>query len=140
MGDGTGGPPANFADMLGNFSTQADQMVTAAKEGRFAVSPEAGEAYKTALSDYLDSWAKHQINFDNLEQSPELGASPYTQQVGQHMTLVASGDEQSAKTQLASLQAVVERARDAIDTAISKYQTSDHAASRDLSNIGKELQ
>ncbi|WP_410664459.1 hypothetical protein [Amycolatopsis sp. lyj-84] len=139
MTDGTGGPPGNFSQMLGDFSAQADAMVKAANEGRFAVSPEMGEAYKTALNDYLDSWTGNKIHFDSLANSPELGTSPYTEQVGQHMTMVASGDSQSAKTQLESLQAVVERAQAAIDTAISKYQASDQAGSKDLSNIGKEI-
>lgn len=138
MGDGTGGPPGNFADMLGSFSAQADQMVQAAKEGRFAISEEAGEAYKTALQDYLDSWGMNRTYFDDLGQSPELGGSPYAHKVGEHMTLVASGDGQSAKTQLESLQVVVERALSAIDTAINKYKTSDQAGSMDLSNLGKE--
>ncbi|ANN21045.1 hypothetical protein SD37_39315 [Amycolatopsis orientalis] len=139
MTDGTGGPPGDFSAMLGDFSAQADAMVKAAKEGRFAVSPEMGQAYKTALQDYLDSWTGNKIHFDSLANSPELGTSPYMEQVGQHMAMVASGDDQSAKTQLESLQTVVERAQAAIDTAISKYQASDHAASKDLSNIGKEI-
>jgi len=139
MTDGTGGPPGNFSNILGDFSAQADAMVKAANEGRFAVSPEMGQAYKTALQDYLDSWTGNKVHFDSLANSPELGASPYTQQVGQHMAMVASGDHQSAKTQLETLQAVVERAQAAIDTAISKYQASDHAASKDLSDIGKEI-
>lgn len=139
MTDGTGGPPGNFSEMLGDFSAQADLMVKAANEGRFAVSEEMGQAYKTALRDYLDSWDKNRNHFDNLGQSPELGGSPYAGQVGQHMSLIAAGDGQSAKTQLQTLQAVVERAVSAIDTAISKYKSSDHAASMDLSKIGKEI-
>ncbi|WP_181777624.1 hypothetical protein [Amycolatopsis pittospori] len=139
MADGTGGPPGDFSQMLGDFSSQADAMVKAAKEGKFAVSEEMGEAYKTALQDYLDSWTKNKINFDNLAHSPELGTSPYTEQVGQHMTMIAAGDGQSAKTQLESLQAVVERAQGAINMAISKYKASDQAGSKDLSNISKEI-
>ncbi|MFD5249604.1 hypothetical protein ACFWIW_34010 [Amycolatopsis sp. NPDC058340] len=139
MTDGTGGPPGNFSDILGDFSAQADAMVKAANEGRFAVSPEMGEAYKTALNDYLDSWGIHKDMFENLAQSPELGGSPYAGEVGRHMSLVASGDDQSAKTQLETLQNVVERARGAIDTAISKYKSSDHAASVDLSNLNKDF-
>ncbi|UUV35803.1 hypothetical protein NQK81_20955 [Amycolatopsis roodepoortensis] len=139
MTDGAGGPPGNFSNILGDFSAQADAMVKAANEGQFAVSPEMGEAYKTALQDYLDSWTGNKIHFDSLANSPELGTSPYTEQIGRHMTMVAAGDDQSAKTQLETLQAVVERAQAAIDTAISKYQASDHAASKDLSDIGKEI-
>jgi hypothetical protein len=139
MGDGTDGAPGDFSAMLGNFSTQADAMVKAAKEGKFAVSEEMGEAYKTALQDYLDSWTKNKVSFTVLERSPELGASPFAQQVGQHMTLIATGDGQSARTQLETLQAVVERACGAIDTAISKYKSTDHSASMDLSNLGKEI-
>ncbi|AIG80335.1 Hypothetical protein AJAP_37715 [Amycolatopsis japonica] len=139
MTDGTGGPPGNFSDILGDFSAQADAMVKAANEGRFAVSPEMGEAYKTALNDYLDSWTGNKIHFDSLANSPELGASPYAGEVAQHMSLVASGDDQSAKTQLETLQNVVERACGAIDTAISKYKSSDHAASVDLSNLNKDF-
>ncbi|WP_409495741.1 hypothetical protein [Amycolatopsis sp. cmx-11-12] len=139
MTDGTGGPPGDFSQMLGDFSAQADLMVKAANDGKFAVSEEMGEAYKTALNDYLDSWTSNKVSFAVLERSPELGGSPFAQQVGQHMTLVASGDDQSAKTQLETLQAVVERACSAIDTAISKYKTADHGASMDLSNLGKGI-
>ncbi|MFJ8912068.1 hypothetical protein [Amycolatopsis sp. NPDC102389] len=139
MTDGTGGPPGNFSDILGDFSAQADRMLTAAKEGRFAVSEEMGNAYKAALQDYLDSWIRNRNHFDDLGQSPELGGSPYAGQVGQHMSLIASGDGQSAKTQLETLKAVVERAFSAIDTAMSKYKSSDHAGSMDLSKIGKEI-
>ncbi|WP_410601881.1 hypothetical protein [Amycolatopsis sp. lyj-90] len=139
MTDGTGGPPGNFSQMLGDFSAQADAMVKAANEGRFAVSPEMGEAYKTALQDYLEDWGRNRNHFDNLGQSPELGGSPYAGQVGQHMSLIAEGDGHSAKTQLEALQAVVERAVSGIDTAISKYKSTDHAASMDLSKIGKEI-
>lgn len=126
MGDGTGGPPGNFADMLGSFSAQADQMVQAAKEGRFAISEEAGEAYKTALQDYLDSWADNKAQFGVLSHAPELGTSPYALDVGKHATLVADGDEQSAKTQLESLQAVVSRAVAAIETAKKNFNKIEH--------------
>ncbi len=139
MGDGTGGPPGNFSEILGAFSSQADAMVKAASEGKFAVSEEMGNAYKTALQDYLDSWARNKVSFTVLERSPELGASPFAQQVGQHMTLIATGDDQSAKTQLEALQGVVERVCGAIDTAITKYKTADHSASMDLSSLGKEI-
>lgn len=139
MGDGTGGPPGNFADMLGSFSTQADQMVQAAKEGRFAVSEEMGNAYITALDDYLDAWSRNSRHFDELSRAPELGTSPYSQQVGQHVGLVASGDDQSAKTQLQALHDIVERAKNAINTAMSKYKATEHDNQDSIASIGKGI-
>ncbi|MFC9255518.1 BAR domain-containing protein [Amycolatopsis thailandensis] len=126
MTDGTGGPPGDFSQMLGDFSAQADAMVTAAKEGRFAVSPEMGEAYKTALKQYLNDWSGNKGQFMMLAQSPELGTSPYAIDVGKHATLVADGDEQSAKTQLEALQSIVSQALDAIETAKKNYNKIEH--------------
>lgn len=126
MGDGTGGPPGNFSEILGDFSAQADAMVTAAKEGRFAVSEEMGNAYKAALRAYLDDWGDNKAQFGFLAQAPELGTSPYAVDVGRHATLVAEGDEHSAKTQLEALQNVVSRAKDAIETAKKNFNTVEH--------------
>ncbi|MEU3623524.1 hypothetical protein BS329_27810 [Amycolatopsis coloradensis] len=125
MTDGTGGPPGNFSQILGDFSAQADAMVTAAKEGRFAVSEEMGNAYKAALQEYADNWGKNNNMFIQLAQAPELGTSPYALDVGKHAALVAEGDEQSALTQLDALREVVTRALDAINTAMTNYKNSD---------------
>ncbi|RSM75303.1 hypothetical protein DL991_28310 [Amycolatopsis sp. WAC 01375] len=125
MTDGAGGPPGNFSDILGDFSAQADAMVTAAKEGRFKVSEEAGEALKTAIDDYLDDWTFNQPEFQRLAEKPKLGNSPYAQQVGDHAVLVADGDELSAKTQLDALRDVLNRAKQAIETAKKKYREQD---------------
>ncbi len=138
MTDGTGGPPGDFSQMLGDFSAQADAMVKAANEGRFAVSEEMGEAYKTALNDYLDSWGINKAQFGGLAQAPELGTSPYAIDVGKHATLVAEGDEQSAKTQLEALQAVVARAVEAIETAKKNFNKIEHANESTLKSIRQD--
>ncbi|GAB3706235.1 hypothetical protein GCM10027598_08270 [Amycolatopsis oliviviridis] len=138
MTDGTGGPPGDFSKMLGDFSAQADAMVTAAKEGRFAVSPEMGEAYKTALQDYLDSWATNKGQFIVLGRAPELGTSPYALDVGKHATLVADGDEQSAKTQLEALQNVISRAVTAIETAKKNFNQIEHDNESTLKSLRQD--
>ncbi|OLZ56298.1 hypothetical protein [Amycolatopsis keratiniphila] len=125
MTDGTGGPPGNFSDMLGDFSAQADAMVTAAKEGRFKVSEEAGEALKTAIDDYIDDWTNNQRHFNRLAEKPKLGTGPFAQQVGHHASLVADGDELSAKKQLDALQDVLNRAKAAIELAKVRYRQRD---------------
>ncbi|WP_410656845.1 hypothetical protein [Amycolatopsis sp. lyj-112] len=132
MGDGTDGPPGNFSDILGAFSTQADAMVTAAKEGRFAVSEEMGNAYKAALRSYLDDWSTNKTDFAHLAILPELGTGPYATEVGQHAVLVAEGDDQSARAQLESLKVIVERAEEAINTAMSRYRSQDAANAVDI--------
>ncbi|UMP02450.1 hypothetical protein [Amycolatopsis sp. EV170708-02-1] len=138
MTDGTGGPPGNFSDILGDFSAQADAMVTAAKEGRFAVSEEAGEALKRAISDYITDWSNHQVQFQRLTEKPKLGTGPFAQQVGQHATLVADGDELSAKTQLDALRDVLNRAEEAINLAKSKYMQRDNANADQLKSLQKD--
>ncbi|MEV7549121.1 hypothetical protein AB0N89_05805 [Amycolatopsis sp. NPDC089917] len=135
MTDGTGGPPGDFSKMLGDFSAQADLMVTAAKEGKFAVSEEAGEALKTAITEYVDDWRKNQRAFQRLSEKPMLGTGPFAQQVGHHATLVADGDELSAKTQLDTLQDVLNRAMDAIDLAKSKYKQQDTGGADHLNSL-----
>lgn len=138
MTDGAGGPPGNFSDILGDFSAQADRMVTAAKEGQFAVSPEMGEAYKTALREYLDSWLGTKGRFDHLSQSPKLGTSPYSQQVGEHAVRVADGDDLSAKTQLDALQDIANRAREAIEIAMTKYKQRDSDGADQLKQLDRD--
>ncbi|RSN49505.1 hypothetical protein DMC64_02790 [Amycolatopsis sp. WAC 04197] len=138
MTDGTGGPPGNFSDILGDFSAQADRMMTAAKEGRFAVSPEMGEAYKTALREYIDSWMGTKTRFEHLAQSPKLGTSPYSQQVGDHAVRVAEGDDLSAKTQLDALQEITNRAREAIEIAMTKYKQQDSDGADHLKQLDRD--
>ncbi|MGW4827787.1 hypothetical protein ACWEOG_09430 [Amycolatopsis japonica] len=138
MTDGTGGPPGNFSDILGDFSAQADAMVTAAKEGRFAVSEEAGEALKTAIDDYIDDWTFNQPEFQRLTEKPKLGNSPYAQQVGDHAVLVADGDELSAKTQLDALRDVLNRAKEAIETAKKKYREQDTENAAQLKQLHED--
>ncbi|MFD5089718.1 hypothetical protein ACFWMR_03905 [Amycolatopsis thailandensis] len=138
MTDGTGGPPGDFSQMLGDFSAQADAMVTAAKEGKFKVSEEAGEALKTAISEYVTDWSHNQIRFLRLAEKPKLGTGPFAQQVGQHAILVADGDELSAKTQLDKLRDVLNRAEEAIDLAKSKYSHRDNANADQLKSLQKD--
>ncbi|WP_414943164.1 hypothetical protein [Amycolatopsis sp. cmx-11-32] len=125
MTDGTGGPPGNFSEMLGDFSARADAMVKAAKDGDFKVSEEAGEALKTAIDDYIDDWTNNQRHFNRLAEKPKLGTGQFAQQVGHHATLVADGDELSAKKQLDALQDVLNRAKEAIDLAKVRYRKQD---------------
>ncbi|RSM65947.1 hypothetical protein DMH03_02045 [Amycolatopsis sp. WAC 01376] len=138
MTDGTGGPPGNFSDILGDFSAQADRMVKAAKDGDFKVSEEAGEALKTAINDYITDWAYNQIRFQRLTETPKLGTGPFAQQVGQHAILVADGDELSAKTQLDALRDVLNRAEEAINLAKSKYLQRDTANADQLKSLQKD--
>ena len=116
----------------------ADAMVKAAKEGKFAVSEEMGEAYKTALKQYLNDWAGNKGQFLLLSQAPELGTSPYALDVGKHATLVADGDEQSAKTQLETLQNVVSQALDAFETAKRNFNSIEHENESTLKSLRQD--
>ncbi|MFC3449623.1 hypothetical protein [Amycolatopsis speibonae] len=125
MTDGTGEPPGGFSQMLGDFSAQADAMVTAAKEGKFKVSEEAGEALKKAINDYVFDWNSNKRWFQRLAEKPKLGTGPYAQRIGDHAVLVADGDDLSAKKQLDMLRDIVLRANEAIDLAKTKYKQQD---------------
>ncbi|RSN35670.1 hypothetical protein DL990_05655 [Amycolatopsis sp. WAC 01416] len=125
MTDGTGGPPGNFSDILGDFSAQADRMVKAAKDGDFKVSEEAGEALKTAIDDYLYDWNNNKGMFQRLTEKPKLGTGTYAQRIGDHAVLVADGDDLSAKKQLDMLRDIVTRAKEAIELAKTKYKQQD---------------
>ncbi|RSN37235.1 hypothetical protein DMC61_04045 [Amycolatopsis sp. WAC 04169] len=135
MTDGTGGPPGNFSDMLGDFSAQADAMVTAAKEGRFKVSEEAGEALKKAVNDYLYDWNSNKRWFQRLAEKPKLGTGPYAQRIGDHAVLVADGDDLSAKKQLDMLRDIVIRANEAIELAKTKYKQQDENGADAFKNL-----
>ncbi|MGK4593607.1 hypothetical protein [Amycolatopsis sp. w19] len=135
MTDGTGGPPGNFSEMLGDFSAQADAMVTAAKEGRFAVSEEAGEALKKAINDYVYEWNSNKRWFQRLAEKPKLGTGPYAQRIGDHTVLVADGDDLSAKKQLDMLRDIVLRANEAIDLAKAKYKQQDEHGADAFKNL-----
>ncbi|MGY6656689.1 hypothetical protein ACXIZN_31435 [Amycolatopsis sp. TRM77291] len=135
MTDGAGGPPGNFSNILGDFSAQADRMVTAAKEGQFAVSEEAGEALKQAINDYVYDWNSNKRWFQRLAEKPKLGTSPYAQQVGDHAVLVADGDDLSAKKQLDMLRDIVLRAHEAIDLAKTKYKQQDEHGADAFKNL-----
>lgn len=138
MTDGTGGPPGNFSQMLGDFSAQADAMVKAAKNGDFKVSEEAGEALKQAISDYVTDWSNNQRAFLRLAEQPKLGTGPFAQQVGQHAIRVAEGDDLSAKTQLDALRDVLNRAEEAIDLAKTKYRHRDGDNADQLKSLQKD--
>ncbi|MEV6908844.1 hypothetical protein [Amycolatopsis sp. NPDC051071] len=135
MGDGTGGPPGNFSEILGAFSSQADAMVKAAKNGEFKVSEEAGEALKRAIDDYVFDWNSNKRWFQRLAEKPKLGTGPYAQQIGDHAVLVADGDDLSAKKQLDMLRDVVLRAKEAIDLAKTKYIQQDTDGADNFKNL-----
>ncbi|MGW5700420.1 hypothetical protein [Amycolatopsis japonica] len=137
MTDGTGGPPGNFSDILGDFSAQADRMMTAAKEGQFKVSAEAGKAYQTALDDYLDAWATNGSSFGHLAMMPQLGSGPYANEIGKHAVLVADGDDKSARTQLEALKEVVNKAKEAIAIAMQHYDSRESEAIDSIKAAGK---
>jgi phosphatidylserine/phosphatidylglycerophosphate/cardiolipin synthase-like enzyme len=113
-------------------------MVTAAKEGKFKVSEEAGEALKQAIADYVTDWSYNQIRFQRLAEQPKLGTGPFAQQVGHHAALVADGDEMSAKTQLDALRDVLNRAEEAIDLATSKYLQREADNAGQLKSLQKD--
>ncbi|WP_414936168.1 hypothetical protein [Amycolatopsis sp. cmx-11-51] len=138
MTDGTGGPPGNFSEMLGDFSARADAMVKAAKDGDFKVSEEAGEALKTAIDDYVTDWSNNQRAFLRLAEQPKLGTGPFAQQVGQHAIRVAEGDDLSAKTQLDALRDVLNRAEEAIELAKTKYRHRDGDNADQLKSLQKD--
>lgn len=135
---GQGGAPANMDEQVQQLDAGVNSLVEAANDGSWAISEEAGKAYITALENYLDAWWKNRRHFNFLAQQPELGSSPYADQVGRHINLVAEGDDQSARTQLDALQGIVERARDAIKTAMNKYDQADQENSIDLKTAGAE--
>jgi hypothetical protein len=135
VNNGSGSSPLGA---IGSFQSQTDKLVAAASSGGFAISEEAGTAYIKALEDYLDSWAGNNQHFNHLKQRPELGASPYANQVGEHAILVADGDDESALTQLRALEAIVKRASDAIHTAMSNYKKTDDAHSVSFNQLKQD--
>jgi hypothetical protein len=120
------GAPVVDAAQLKQFSAGVQKMTEAAENGTLAVSEEFGQHLIDAMREYLKAWQKNAQHFDHLKQAPALGIGPYAHEVGQHVTKVADGDEQSAKVNLQAFQLVMEQAVDALKVAKQRYRDNEH--------------
>jgi hypothetical protein len=129
------GAPAVDAAQLKQFSAGVQRMTEAAENGTLAVSEEFGQHLIDVIQRYLDEWFQNAQHFDHLKQAPALGTGPYAHQVGQHVTKVADGDEQSAKVNLQALEQVLQQAVDALTVAKQRYRDNEHGNVQALNKL-----
>jgi hypothetical protein len=96
---------------------------------------EFGQHLIDVIQRYLDEWFQNAQHFDHLKQAPALGIGPYAHEVGQHVTKVADGDEQSAKVNLQAFQLVMEQAVDALKVAKQRYHDNEHGNVQALNKL-----
>jgi len=113
MGDDVAGPEANAP--AGSFAATATA-------GGFAVSPQVGEAMKTAITTALDRINDAAWLVDRIKQGTPLGGSPAGLVMAGHNLSVVAGSGDSGEQTLRDLRAALEEHRAAIDQSIAHYR------------------
>ncbi|WP_370947788.1 hypothetical protein AB5J62_09570 [Amycolatopsis sp. cg5] len=117
------------------FRSNAEQVKSLAKQGKFAVNEAGGEHAKRAALAYLDGYRHMQRDLLELKRGPALGSGPYAEQVKQHVIGMIHGDQQSLIPAADDMKAGFEALTEAIDIAMRNYretESENHQALRKI--------
>ncbi|MFD8495010.1 hypothetical protein [Amycolatopsis sp. NPDC059657] len=107
------------------FRSNAEQVKSLAKQGKFAVNEAGGEHAKRAAQVYLDGYRHMGRGLGDLRVGPALGTGPYAEQVKQHVIKMVDGDEQSLIPAAEDMKAGFEALIEGIDIAMSNYRETE---------------
>lgn len=114
------------------FRSNAEQVKSLAKQGKFAVNEAGGEHAKRAARVYLDGYRSMAYGLNELKAGPALGAGPYAMQVKKHVVGMVDGDEKSLIPASDDMRAGFEALMEAIDIAMNNYRETESEHERAL--------
>ncbi|SDY15900.1 hypothetical protein SAMN05421504_104703 [Amycolatopsis xylanica] len=117
------------------FRSNAEQVKSLAKQGKFAVNEAGGEHAKRAARVYLDGYASMKFGLAQLKEGPALGQGPYAQTVKRHVIGMIDGDQRSLVPAADDMQAGFEALIEAIDIAMRNYRETESAHDQALRKI-----
>ncbi|HWD07378.1 MAG TPA: hypothetical protein VG674_33565 [Amycolatopsis sp.] len=109
-------------------SAETAKLVTAAKSGRFSVSPEALEGLRKALSDMVARVDHLTGSTVALDQPPQLGSHPYGHAVAAHDFKSAAATPESVRSVLGQFRDLLQQADEALAQAGGKYRGAEESA------------
>lgn len=122
------------------MNADAKRMLADAQAGRWAVDEETGSHLRRAITDMEDRLGDVNPRIYLLKQAPKLGNDAYAKQVASHFLTAMHSDDQSLVRVFEATQELLSTLRQAIETAMSKYNATDDAVVDTLSNFkGQEL-
>jgi hypothetical protein len=117
---------------LKTMGDDAKRMLADAQAGKWAVDEETGTHLRRAITQMQDRLSEIGRNVFQLQRAPMLGNDAYAQTVAQHFLAAMDSDDQSLVKVFSAATDNLDTLRQAIETAISKYNASDEAATQRL--------
>nr|WP_208406759.1 hypothetical protein [Amycolatopsis granulosa] len=122
------------------MNADAKRMLAEAKAGSWAVNEETGSHLLRAVTQMQDRLRDVGQRVFRLEQAPKFGDDQYAKQAAKHFLAAMTADDRSLVPVFRAAQEMLETLRQAIEIAISKYDTSDEAATQALTTFKRESQ
>ncbi|NIH77542.1 hypothetical protein [Amycolatopsis viridis] len=119
-------------DKLNAMNADAKRMLADAQAGRWAVDEETGSHLRRAVTQMQDRLATIGPRIFRLQQAPKLGNDKYAKEVAAHFLRAMDSDDKSLVRVFYAAQHTLDTVRQALEVAISKYDASNEAATKQL--------
>ncbi|MEV5299193.1 hypothetical protein [Amycolatopsis methanolica] len=123
---------------LNAMHADAKRMLADAKAGNWAVDEETGSHLRRAVTQMQEQMSRIAQRIDRLQRAPKFGNDDYAKRAAAHFLAAMDSDERSLVRVFLAAQDMLGNLQEAIEIAISKYDTSDEAATQALT-IFKDL-
>ncbi|AIJ20226.1 hypothetical protein [Amycolatopsis methanolica] len=141
MSDNSGDVATQVANVFGGeqqlntMNTDAKRMLADAQAGRWAVDEETGTHLRRAVTQMQTRLNEVGQRVHLLQRAPKFGNDEYAQRAAAHFLSAMDSDDQSLVQVFVTARDTLETLRQAIETAISKYDASDEAATKALNTL-----
>ncbi|UQS21875.1 hypothetical protein L1857_03065 [Amycolatopsis thermalba] len=120
---------------LTTMATDAKRMLADAQAGRWAVDEETGSHLRRAVTQMQTRLGEVGQRVHLLQRAPKFGNDEYAQRAAAHFLSAMDSDDQSLVQVFNAARDTLETLRQAIETAISKYDASDESATKALNTL-----
>ncbi|GHF09643.1 hypothetical protein GCM10017786_48980 [Amycolatopsis deserti] len=117
---------------LNTMTADAKRMLADAQAGRWAVDEETGSHLRRAVSHMQDQLTDVSRRIYLLKQAPKFGNDEYAKMASTHFLHAMNGDDRSLVQVFEAAREMLTTLNQAIEIAISKYDSADEAASQAL--------
>ncbi|SFT55977.1 hypothetical protein SAMN04487904_103436 [Actinopolyspora lacussalsi subsp. righensis] len=125
----------NLTDNLSATNDAMQGIITAANNGQFVITPDAGDELIQIFQEIEDWTIDAKFDIETLKQDTPLGNSPAGKEISNFNKRVAAGDEDSYEELINKIKENSPKVVEAIKNGIRLYQSADESNSSEIEGI-----
>ncbi|GAB3556914.1 DNA-binding ferritin-like protein [Actinopolyspora lacussalsi] len=125
----------NLTDNLSATNDAMQGIITAANNGQFVITPDAGDELIQIFQE-IEDWASNiRLDIDSIKQQTPLGNSPAGKAISEFNQKVAAGDSESYENMINQIRENAPKVVESIRKGMKIYQEADESNSSNIDGI-----